>query len=357
MLMFAGKSQNLPGLEQAEEACRDPATRLPPITAEMLAQRAGHFAAGVRFGMDEPEAMRRLHKVTGGLHGAWSLGTLLPRALDGALALMGADFGNIQLLDPVTGSLRIVTQSGFGPEFLDYFAVVDDGHSACGRAAREGAQAVIADVTSDPGFAPHRGIAAASGFRAVQSTPLADHAGRLVGMVSTHFRSPHRPAGSDLRIMELYADAAGEAIAAHLGGLDGEGAEDPVGRAVISALLDPEEGQALTVTGLSGPEDSGSGRGRPAAREAAPLEDTMSQFAEEIVNRLFSVGLSLESARSIVGDGPAGDRVAATTGEVDRMIADIRTWMFSLAVDARNHSPDRSLLLPGEPDGPPPSQW
>lgn len=123
---------------------------------------------------------------------------------------------------------------------------------------------------------------------------------------------------------------------------------------MISALLDPEDGQALTVTGRSGPEDSGSGRRRPAGREAAPLQDTMSRFAEEIVNRMFSVGLSLESARSIVGGGPAGDRVAAATGEVDRMIADIRTRMFSLAVDAGNHSPDRSPLPPGGHAGPPP---
>jgi len=156
------------------------------------------------------------------------LGSLLPPVLAGALWLTGADFGNIQLLDPATRSLRIVTQSGFGPEFLDYFAVVDDGHSACGRAAQAGAQAVIADVTADPGFAPHRDIAAASGFRAVQSTPLVDHAGRLIGMVSTHFRRPHRPAGTDLQIMELYGDFAGEALAWYLGAPAGDGPGAPV---------------------------------------------------------------------------------------------------------------------------------
>jgi len=36
-----------------------------------------------------------------------------------------------------------------------------------------------------------------------------------------------------------------------------------------------------------------------------------------IVNRLFLIGLSLESARSIVGVGPAGDRIVAATDEVD----------------------------------------
>jgi hypothetical protein len=43
----------------------------------------------------------------------------------GALALTGADLGNIQIADPATGSLMLVTQAGFGPEFLEYFTVVD----------------------------------------------------------------------------------------------------------------------------------------------------------------------------------------------------------------------------------------
>ena len=59
----------------------------------------------------------------------------------------------------------------------------------------------------------------------------------------------------------------------------------------------------------------------------------MSELVGYIVNRLFSVGLRLESARSIVGGGPAGDRIAAATDEVDRMIRDIRTALFGLAED------------------------
>ena len=296
--MFAGESQTLPGpLEQAEAAYRDAAAKLP-VSGAMIARQARHFAADVRLSRDEPQAMRRLHEATGGLYDVPALSSLLPRALDGALALTGADFGTVQLLDPVTGLLRLVAQSGFDSGFVEYFAVVDDNHSACGRAAREGAQAVITDVTADPGFAPHRGIAAASGFRAVQSTPLTDDAGHLVGMVSTHFARPHRPAGLDLRIIELYADVAGEAIAAHLG--------DPFGRA----------------------EGPGSLESSPAG-ETASLDDTMTQLAEHIVNRLFSIGLSLDSARSIAGNGPAGGRVAAATDQVDRLIREIRDHVFA----------------------------
>jgi hypothetical protein len=71
----------------------------------------------------------------------------------------------------------------------------------------------------------------------------------------------------------------------------------------------------------------------PVPREAAVPEDTMPEFVSDIVNRLFSVGLMLESARGIVRAGPAGDRIAAATDEVDRMIRDIRTAMFGLAED------------------------
>jgi hypothetical protein len=55
----------------------------------------------------------------------------------------------------------------------------------------------------------------------------------------------------------------------------------------------------------------------------------MARFAEHIVNRLFSIGLSLDSAHSIIGKGPAGYRVATATSEVDRLIREIRDHVFA----------------------------
>ncbi len=245
--MPATAIENLPApLAQAEARYRYLAAQLAPVGRETLARRVQHFASSLRFGLDEPAAMRRLHEVSKDLGALPRFSALLPRILEGALSLTGADYGNIQIIDPATGSLSIVTQAGFGPDFLDYFAVVDDEGCACGRAARHGAQIVVDDVYSDPGFAPHREIAAASGFRAVQSTPLADYAGRLVGMVSTHFQRPHRASGRDLRILQLYGDLAGAAAARHLGISSEHGPGDPVGRAVTSGLTG--QGPSLPAT-------------------------------------------------------------------------------------------------------------
>ena len=162
----------------------------------------------------EAEAVARMYSLARRLRGAARLSRLLDDALDGAIAFLEADFGNIQLVDPRTSALRIVSQRDCSAEFLDYFTIVDEDSAVCGRAAATRAQAVVADVTTDEAFAPHRAMARTAGFRAVQSTPLIDRHGTLRGVVSTHFKSPHRPPGHELRLAEDYARLIADALAA-----------------------------------------------------------------------------------------------------------------------------------------------
>lgn len=189
-------------------------------------ERADQLAAWVALSLDEPSALKSLQDEAAELRDAPQLAAVLPRIASGAMALTGAEFGNIQFVDPLDDSLVLVTQSGFGREFLDHFAVVHDEHSVCGRAARQCTQAVAADVRDDPAFAPHQKIFRAAGVRSVLSTPLVDHTGQLIGIISTHTSQPGRPPEQDLRIMGLYAQLAGEAIARRLG-VDGRPAALP----------------------------------------------------------------------------------------------------------------------------------
>jgi GAF domain len=196
-------------LEQAEQAYRHSAIQLRAAGQPESAIRVERFAASARWALDEPAEYRRLHDISRGLHDVSRQSVLADRVLAGALSLTGAERGNVQLIDPATGGLRIAAQAGFEAEFLEYFAlVIDDDRSACGRAARQRAQVMIADVTADDAFAAHLEAAAAAGFRAVWSVPLADPAGRLLGVVSTHYRRPWSPPRQDLWIMERYAELA-----------------------------------------------------------------------------------------------------------------------------------------------------
>lgn len=205
-------------LQQAETAHRTSAQQLRLAGRLQAARKAESYAAWTRFGLDEPEIAQRLYAVIKAIRAAPRLRplagqALAGQALDGALRLLKADRGNLQVADPATGTLHIAAQCGFDAEFLDYFSVVDDDGTACGRAASQRSQTVITDVTSDPGFTEHREIAAAAGFRAVQSTPLTGRDGTLVGVISTHYPRPYRPPDRELRLIERYADLIGQSAA------------------------------------------------------------------------------------------------------------------------------------------------
>lgn len=156
--------------------------------------------------------MTRLHEFSTRLLASPELQPLLEEALHATITLQNADFGSVQLYDPQTQALEIVAQHGLPQDFVEYFSRVHEGTAACGRALQQRARVIIEDVQTDAGFAPHRQIAAAADFRAVQSAPLFSRSGEPLGMISTHFRQPHRPSERDLRLTDLYARQAAEMI-------------------------------------------------------------------------------------------------------------------------------------------------
>ena len=124
--------------------------------------------------------------------------------LAASMELLSADKGNLQLPDP-RGSLQLAAQLGFEQPFLDHFATVhSDDACACGRALRCGERIIVEDIEGDSDIEPHRDILRAAECRAVVSTPLFASGGRLLGLVSVHFREPHRPTDSELRRQDLF---------------------------------------------------------------------------------------------------------------------------------------------------------
>jgi hypothetical protein len=138
---------------------------------------------------------------------------VLCNVLATALTMHRTVMGNIQLFSPHTGALCIVTQRGFGLDFLEYFQTVGmQSDSACGRAMRDRAAVLIPDIAVDPLFALHRDIAREAGFRAVQSTPLISRRGAFLGVLSTHFRRPRIFPEEEFHKVERHAGFAAEMI-------------------------------------------------------------------------------------------------------------------------------------------------
>ncbi|HEX7688187.1 MAG TPA: ATP-binding protein [Burkholderiaceae bacterium] len=138
----------------------------------------------------------------------------LEEVVDTAMAITGAGFGNVQLLDPATGDLRIVAQRGFPAWWLEYWNAVAKGHGACGTALARRERVVVEDVERSPIFVgtPGLDIQRRAGVRAVQSTPVFSRAGAPLGMFSTHFRAVHQPDGQAQKLLDLLARHVGELV-------------------------------------------------------------------------------------------------------------------------------------------------
>ncbi len=143
------------------------------------------------------------------LYAARTFEEAIATVLDDTIALLGAEYGNVQL--PIGDALAIVAQRGLTAPFLEAFRRVNkDDDCACGRALRLRQTVVVSDVEKDADFAAFLKDARAAGFRAVQSTPFFTSDGLLLGMVSTHFANVHEPTAIELGILQSYSIVASE---------------------------------------------------------------------------------------------------------------------------------------------------
>ena len=142
------------------------------------------------------------------------LASLLGNVLDAAIELQGADFGDVQLYDPQDGTLRIVAHRGLGEEFLKHFDRVDaNDASDCGAALKLGQHVIIEDVTQYPPYSPHLAVAARTGYRGVNCTPLTEPGtGLPLGVLSMFFREPFRPDEARLRLSDMSAAHAADLL-------------------------------------------------------------------------------------------------------------------------------------------------
>ena len=86
--------------------------------------------------------------------------------------------------------------------------------SICGAALATGERSIVPDIELCDFMAGTEDLETyrKAGMRAMQSTPLVSRAGRLLGMISTHWRNPHQPSERDLRLLDVLARQAADLI-------------------------------------------------------------------------------------------------------------------------------------------------
>jgi PAS domain S-box-containing protein len=154
------------------------------------------------------KAMRRLNEI--GARCAKDgddVESCLREILDVAIEITSADKGNIQLLNPDSDTLRLITQIGFDEAFLEFFECCDNGDSACGVALQSKQRVVVENVNESEIYLGKPSLEAMrhADVLAVESVPLISSGGKALGIISTHFSNAHRPSEQELRLMDLLA--------------------------------------------------------------------------------------------------------------------------------------------------------
>jgi PAS domain-containing protein len=156
-----------------------------------------------------------LHEISTLLIQEGNLDALYDHILEAATELMSSDMASIQLLDPEGGQLRLLGWRGFHPQSAIFWDRVHfQSGSTCGLAFSTGARVVVPDIETCDFMAGTSDLDEyrRSNIRAVQSTPLFSFSGKLLGMISTHWREPHQPAERSLRRLDVLARQAADLI-------------------------------------------------------------------------------------------------------------------------------------------------
>ncbi len=145
--------------------------------------------------------------------------TLYRKIIDAAVGIMRADFASIQRFYPdrgPSGELQLLAYRGFNEEAAKFWEWVrPDSDSTCGMALRGRRRVVVPNIETCGFMAGTDDLSTylRIGVRAVQTTPLLSRDGRLLGMLSTHWRKPHQPSSEELQRFDILARMAADMMA------------------------------------------------------------------------------------------------------------------------------------------------
>ncbi|MBS0431127.1 MAG: PAS domain S-box protein [Proteobacteria bacterium] len=142
---------------------------------------------------------------------------LFRRIVETAAALMRSECASLQILDPESGDLKFAANVGFSAEAVEFWGRVNrESDTSCGMALRDMQRVIIGDVRQCDGLGEDDlAMCEHEGILATQTTPLLSRSGRLLGMLSTHWRQRHVPDERRLALLDLLARQAADLIENH----------------------------------------------------------------------------------------------------------------------------------------------
>lgn len=163
--------------------------------------------------IEENDELTRLHEISSQLINKKALSSLLQAILLTAIELANADLGDIQLYDPSSNSLHLVTHQGFDGNLHKYFKIANRENSVCKVAATTLQKIFVDDIKNNTIYS-ESGLAMlnSAGVINMISVPLIALDGRVLGVFSAYWKKNFKPNKSLLKILDLFAHEAANLI-------------------------------------------------------------------------------------------------------------------------------------------------
>ncbi|MBS0168988.1 MAG: response regulator [Nitrospira sp.] len=176
----------------------------------VIARRQAESALQARDAQCAPDqrGLRRLHDVQTKIATERDLHTAFDEILSAACDLTGTPRGCLQVVSDDGVRLDLVAWRGYAEDnpYLEYLRY-QGAKLACDRLPEQRVRIMVDDIDELASPADRKGcdIALAEQIRAMQSTPLINHKGDPVGLLSTQFDRPHQPTDDELKLLDLLA--------------------------------------------------------------------------------------------------------------------------------------------------------
>lgn len=166
--------------------------------------------------VDHLLAARKLQQTSTQLIEAGDIDALYELILDAASAIMRSDFATMQRVDDANSELVLLGYRGFSADAAAAWQCVPfaSASTTCAMAMRTGRRSIAEDFLTTEFMAgtPDLENLLSAALRSAQSTPLQTRDGRMVGVISTHWRKPHAPSRRELANLDVLARQAADLI-------------------------------------------------------------------------------------------------------------------------------------------------
>jgi PAS domain S-box-containing protein len=140
--------------------------------------------------------------------------SLYQEIVDAAIAITAADMGVIHRRNAASNRFHLMAGRGFEAPFLEFFSGGREEHASWAAQLAHNYRTVVEDILANPAFVgtPDGNALRSAGVRAFQTTPLVARSGHVMGILTTHYRIPCRPAERDLTLLDVLARQAADWI-------------------------------------------------------------------------------------------------------------------------------------------------